>query len=67
MTNKKKCQGCLESERRIGEAVKRDGPFSHNIISVALLCISKCCGRVKANHLVKKHGLNRWGIFPVDG
>lgn len=41
-------------------------PFSHNIISLALLAISKKWGTKKANKAIKDFGLDKLGWKPVN-
>jgi len=47
--------------KRIAEAKKVNGPFSHNIISLALNAVAKEFGKEEANKLITKHKLERLG------
>lgn len=46
---------------RIQEAIDTDGPYSHNIISMALGAVAKAYGKEEANKLIEKFDLEGLG------
>lgn len=46
---------------RIQEAIDVDGPYSHNIISLALGAVAREYGKAEANKLIDKHDLEDLG------
>lgn len=54
-------------EKDIREAVNKNGPYSHNLISATLRLIAKEKGTKSANALVDKYRLTEiYGIEKVD-
>lgn len=54
-----------EARRKIVEAIKRNGPYSHNIVSLVLIEVSKQYGVKEANSLVTELKLTElYGIEP---
>lgn len=50
-----------EWENRIKKAIKANGPFSHNIISLALNAIASENGKEAANKVIDKLKLQKLG------
>lgn len=51
----------------IEDAIETDGPYSHNICSLALSNVQEKLGTKYANRLVDEHGLTlRYGIKKVN-
>lgn len=48
-------------EDSIVEAIARNGPYSHNIISMALGAVAQKFGKEEANKLIDKFKLERLG------
>jgi hypothetical protein len=51
---------------RIAEAIAVNGPYSHNIISLALQAVDKEVGTKEANKLITKFKLDRMGWQKVE-
>ncbi len=47
--------------KRIQEAINTDGPYSHNIISLALGAVAREHGKAEANKLIDEHDLEDLG------
>jgi hypothetical protein len=52
---------------KIYEAVQRDGPYSHNIISLVLGRVAKFHGKKTANKLIDEFELEALGWHKVEG
>lgn len=45
------------ARRKIETAIEQDGPYSHNICSMALLAVAQAEGKKAANKLIDEYGL----------
>lgn len=57
----KKTKQISDAEKHIKEALATKGPFSHNIISMALGDIAKSEGKEAANKMIDKYKLQKLG------
>jgi hypothetical protein len=56
-----------DAKKNIKMAIKQNGPYSHNIVSLSLNMVSKHLGAVSANSLVDEFKLDKkFGIYKVD-
>lgn len=46
------------ARRKIETAIEQNGPYSHNICSMALLAVAETEGKEAANKLIEEYGLN---------
>lgn len=47
------------ARRKIETAIKQNGPYSHNICSLALSAVAQVDGREAANRLIREYSLDR--------
>lgn len=47
------------ARRKIETAIKQDGPYSHNVCSMALLAVVQAEDKEAANKLIEEYGLDR--------
>lgn len=60
-------QVLADAKNKIKMAIKQNGPYSHNIVSLTLNMVSKQLGTVSANSLVDEFKLDKkFNIYKVD-
>ncbi|MBI2069480.1 MAG: hypothetical protein HYT79_02680 [Elusimicrobia bacterium] len=47
------------ARKKIEQAIKQDGPYSHNVCSMALLAVAQADGKEAANKLIEEYCLDR--------
>jgi len=58
---RKRPRTLAEWREAIGTAVAKDGPYSHNIISLSLMAIASRFGRTEANKAIEDFNLENLG------
>jgi len=46
------------ARRKIETAIEQNGPYSHNICSMALMSVAAAAGKDAANKLIEEYGLD---------
>jgi hypothetical protein len=60
-------QVLADAKKKIKMAIKQNGPYSHNIVSLTLVMVSKQLGTVSANSLVDEFKLDKkFNIYKVE-